>query len=103
MSKLTIKQVCERENLSPVYVRRSLLKGKLVGEKELIATNTERWLIDEAEVDRWRATRANSGARKDGRNKFNLYATPRELKALKALLKANDLDVPLKRANQPKS
>ena len=100
MPELSIKQICTKYNLSPVYVRRSLLNGKLHGRKVEIMNNTFKWLIDEDEVKRWRSTRSNSGRRKDGRNKFNLYATSKELEQLKKVLKENNVELPLRRSNK---
>lgn len=101
--ELSIKQICSKYNLSPVYVRRSLLKGTLTGRKIEIMNNTFKWLIDEDEVKRWRASRSNSGARKDGRHKFNIYCSDKEYAQLKKVLKDSNLQLPLRRANPPKS
>jgi hypothetical protein len=101
--KLSIKEICDEFDLSPVYVRRSLLKGKLNGEKVQIMNNTEKWVVPLSEVERWRKTRSNSGARKDGRNKFTIYCTPSEYKKLRKVLGDNGLSLPLSRSNPPKT
>jgi len=104
MSKqYSIKEVCAELDLSPVWVRRALLQGKLAGHKVEIATNTFKWLIDEEELAKWRKNTKSAGARDDGRNKFNIYATPAEYKKLVKLLSENELSLPLRRANKPRS
>ena len=102
MSELSIKQICSKYNLSPVYVRRMLLKGKLHGRKIEIMNNTYKWLIDEKEVERWRNSTSNSGRRKDGRTKYNIYCSKKEYEQLKKLLKEEQLSTPVRRANPPK-
>ena len=100
--ELSIKEICSKYKLSPVYVRRSLLNGKLSGRKIEIMNNTFKWLIDEDEVIRWRNTRSNSGKRKDGRNKYNIYCSKKEYEQLKKVLKENELQTPVRRSNLPK-
>ena len=101
--KLSIKEICNKFDLSRVWVRRALLQGKLKGEKIKIAEKTYKWVVDEEEVMKWRQRSSKAGRRKDGRTKYNFYATSEEMKAVKELLDKNSLETPMKRANPPKT
>ena len=103
MSKmLSIKEVCKEYNLSEVYVRRMILKGKLQSTKVEIATNTFKHLIDVAEVERWRKSSHHNGGvrRSDGRNKYTIYGTEEEIAKLYELIGSNKLETPIKRSNE---
>jgi len=99
--KLSIKQICEEYELSPVYVRRAISKGKLqVSERVLIAKNTEKILVERNVVEAWRKRSERHSPRIDGRNKYILYATSEELEALK---KSAGLELNVLRANLKKN
>jgi hypothetical protein len=98
---LSIKDVCVRYELSPVYVRRMIQKGVLKTTKVEIAKNTFKHLIAEADVDAWRAASRNS-KREDGRSKYVLYATEREIEELGLILETNNIQTPIARANKVK-
>lgn len=99
---LSIKEVCDREGLSPVYVRRMIQRGKIETTKVEIAKNTFKHLIAVEEVERWRKSLAGGNRRADGKSKFNLYATPEEIEALQKLLNENQVSIEIKRANKVK-
>lgn len=84
----TIKELAAAKNHSDVYIRRSILQNKLKAIKEPIAEGSEtmRWIINEKDYQAWRAESGNRAMRKDGRKKYNLYATPSEFAELNELL-----------------
>lgn len=101
MKEYDLKETCNMLGLSPVYVRRMILQGKLKSRKVEIATNTYKHLISEDEIKRWRGTIKGTGIRRreDGRNKFNIYCSPDEFDKLQKLLKEQKLETPFVRAN----
>lgn len=103
MNKLSIKQVCNKFQLSEVYVRRMILQGKIATEKVLIANNTYKHMIEEDEVIRWRSSTKGSGSkRSDGRNKYTLYGSKAEIESLQKLLNESKAPLPLVRSNAKK-
>jgi hypothetical protein len=97
---LTLKQAVAQSGLSMIYIRRAINEGKLPASKEQIgSTKVYRNVIKVADFEAWRASRGTRSRREDGRNKFDLYATPEEYETLAELCKANDLECPIKRSN----
>ena len=100
---LTIKQVCAEYALSQVYVRRMIQKGKIKTTKVKFNANQFKHIIAREEIEKWRATASTRARRADGRNKFTLYATPAERVILQNLLEEGKLELPVVRANPPKT
>ena len=102
--ELSIKDVCEEYNLSQVYVRRSILKGKLKSHTITIAKNTTKHMMFREDVEAWRSLVGEGGSRRDdGRNKYNVYCTQEEYEKLQSLLEETHLELPIQRSNPPKS
>ena len=102
-TKLSIKEVCSKYNLSEVYVRRMILKGKLLSEKVEIAANTYKHMIAVDEVERWRKASKGAGSRRDDkRNKFTIYATPDEIAKVQKLIENAKIESPIVRSNAKK-
>lgn len=100
---LSIKDVCEEYNLSPVYVRRMILKKKIKTTKQPMNDGKQyKHMIARSEVERWRKQTSAHTMRTDGRNKYNIYCTKSEFTKLQKLLQDNNLKTPLVRANPPK-
>lgn len=99
---LTIKEAAAEFALSPVWIRRMVHQGKLdvirvqVGESKVERIEIARKSIEVRAL-------GSKSRRDDGRNKFTLYATPEEFDALTAALAKAKLEVPVARANPPKS
>jgi hypothetical protein len=87
IAMLTIKDICKRWELSPVYVRRAITNGTLPARKELVPGNqtTMRNVVTEEDALAWRA-KSGHNKRDDGRNRFLLYATAEEAAQLGALV-----------------
>jgi hypothetical protein len=52
---MTAQQICAKHDLSPVYVKRALQRGWLLGHKVLMpGTKVMQWVVEVEEVDRWR-------------------------------------------------
>ena len=98
----SIKAAAAVLGLSEVYVRRMIQSGKLETTKVQVG-DTEVWRheISEETLAAWRKDAGAHTARIDGRNKFVLYATAEELKAIQALFVANKITAPIERANTP--
>ena len=105
MSKeYSIREICKKYNKSSVWVRRALLQGKLKGHKVQIGSKTFKWLVKEEDLVNWRKSITTSpGRRSDGRNKFVIYCTKVEYNELVEVLKTNNLNLPLRRANLKKT
>lgn len=88
---LTIKDVCERYQLSPVYVRRMILQGKIPTTRVEIGRNTFRHEMKEEDILHWRS-QSQHNRRKDGRNRYILYSNHVELDKLQSLIQ-NDPEV----------
>lgn len=99
---LTIKEAAAEFGLSPVWIRRMVHQGKL----EVIRVQVGDSKVERIEIARKSIEVRALGSRTrrdDGRNKFTLYATPEEHTKLIELLAANGIEVPIARANPPKS
>lgn len=102
-ANLTLKDVVAESGLSPVYVRRAILEGKLPSKKVQVgSTKVVRHEIMRADFETWRKGVGTHTRRADGRSKFALYATPEEFAKLQKLIEANKLETPVERAHQPK-
>ena len=67
VTMLTVVQICERCDLSPVYVKRALQHGWLEGEKRLMSgTQVEQWVAAEPVVEAWRKSCESHKASKSG-------------------------------------
>lgn len=99
---LSIKDVVEQFELSPVYVRRMIQHGKIKTTKVEIGKNTFKHMIEKAEIERWRAESVTHSRRADNRSKFVLYATTEELEAIQNLLSENNIEAVINRANKVK-
>lgn len=95
-----IKDVCKILELSEVYVRRMVLKGKIVSRKIEIRTNTYKHLITGQTLIDWRAGLQGHNKREDGRSKYTMYAKPEELAEIQALLDEKHNEAIIKRANE---
>lgn len=101
---LTLKEVVEMSGLSPVYVRRAILTGKLASTKVPVGdTAVLRHEIALADFEAWRASTGTRGRRSDGRSKYTLYGTPEEVAAIEEILQAHEFTTPLKKAPVYKS
>jgi hypothetical protein len=97
---LTLKQAVAQSELSMIYIRRAINEGKLPATKEQIgSTKVYRNVIKVSDFEAWRASRGTRTRREDGRNKFDLYATPDELEKLANLCKEHNIECPIKRSN----
>lgn len=103
-NKLSIKDVCEQFELSPVYVRRMIQRGEIKTELVPVSegSKTTKHMIDQEEIIRWRASKANRSTREDGRSKYVLYANADEIKAIESLLETNAIEAIVVRANKVK-
>jgi hypothetical protein len=98
------KEVMKLTGLSQMRINGAVRDGKLRSHMEpLNDTKTEHRMFDPADVAEWRANTATHSRRADGRGKFTMYATPEELEAVNKVLKANELEVPIQRANKVKA
>jgi len=98
-----IKDVCKKFDLSEVYVRRMILKGKIQTTKIEIRTNTFKHMITEEEILRWRASVSSRSRREDGRSKFSLYSTLEEFEKIQTLLSENGIESIVQRTNKVKN
>jgi excisionase family DNA binding protein len=101
---LSIKEVCEQENLSEIYVRRMIQKGKIETTKVPLEGHKGgfKHMITEEEVIRWRKE-SNHSRRTDGRSRYVLYGTTEEIEELGKLVTKDDLGVIIQRQNKVKS
>jgi len=97
-----IKDVCRLLDLSMVYVRRMILKGKIQSRKVEIGNNTYKHMILGSEIIRWRTDVGNRSRREDGRSKFTLYSTKEEFVRIQELLKQEDIQSLIQRPNKVK-
>lgn len=96
---LTLKEVVEMSGLSPVYVRRAILTGKLPSTKVPVGdTAVLRHEIALADFEAWRKGTGHRGRRTDGRGKYTLYGTPEEVDAIKALIAEANAHVSIAKA-----
>ena len=96
---LTLKEVVEMSGLSPVYVRRAILTGKLPSTKVPVGdTAVLRHEIALADFEAWRKGTGHRGRRSDGRGKYTLYGTPEEVDAIKALIAEANANVSIDKA-----
>lgn len=87
----TIRQTAQQMNVSEMYVRKLIKEGKLQSSLEVIpGTKIERHNISEASIIAFQKRASNRSSRDDGRNKFTLYATPKELEAIFKAINASD-------------
>ncbi len=103
--KLSIKDVCDRYELSSVYVRRMIQRGEIKTELVPLSegSKTMKHLIAVEEIERWRASKgSNRSNREDGRSKFTLYANAEEYEAIMKLLEENQIESIVVRANKVK-
>lgn len=101
---LTIKEASLEFGKSECWIRRMVHQGKLNDIKRVNVGDTKVKRIELSRAELSKRLSSNSRTqRKDGRNKFTLYATPSEIEALTQLLEANEIAVPIARSNPPKS
>jgi hypothetical protein len=101
MQNYSIKQASSLLGLSEVYIRRMIQLGKLETTKVAISDNVWRHEISEEVLNVWRNKAVQRTQRKDGRNKFVIYANAAELAKLQSLLETNQMNLPLERSNKP--
>ena len=99
---LSIKDVCKLLDLTEVYVRRMILKGKIETTKLEIHKNTYKHMITREEVNRWRSSVSGRSRREDGRNKFTLYGTSEEIEQIRKLLEEGKIESVIERSNKVK-
>ena len=96
---LTLKEVVEMSGLSPVYVRRAILTGKLASTKTPVGdTAVLRHEIALADFEAWRANTGTRGRRSDGRGKYILYGTPEEIATIEAMIAQANANVSIAKA-----
>lgn len=98
---MDFNKVVEYTGLSPVYIRKSISKGKLIpSSKEPINSNPNhfKYMFKRETVDAWRSQSSNHG-RSDGRNKYTVYCNSGEYKDLTS--KFPELEI--KRSNPSKN
>jgi hypothetical protein len=96
---LSLKEVVEMSGLSPVYVRRAILTGKLASTKVPVGdTAVLRHEIALADYEAWRAGTGVRGRRSDGRGKYTLYGTPEEVAAIEAMIAQASANVSIAKA-----
>jgi hypothetical protein len=92
---LDIIEAAEFLNYTPQYIR-ALVRTKKIKTTQIPIVEGARVLkhiITMEELKRFQATRGTRTRRKDGRNKFILYARPQEYPKILKALKAADLEV----------
>ena len=99
----TIKEALEISGMDNPYFRKLIYDGKIEAIKSAIpGTKIERYLVSRESLAAY-MSKSKHNSRRDGRNKFILYATPAEFEALTKLLEKGKLDLPLARANVKKT
>lgn len=87
---MTVVQICERFDKSPVYVKRALQNGWLPGHKRLMeGTKVPEWVAKVEDVEAWRKS---CEAHKTPKSRF--AGTPRQIAEVKDYLanaKAEDV------------
>jgi uncharacterized protein (DUF111 family) len=96
----SIKEARKELNLSEVYIRRMIQQEKLNTTKVAISAEVWKHMISEEDLLAWRKNSNQRSIREDGRNKFVIYANADELAKIQQLLKANNINSPLERANK---
>lgn len=102
MSKAySIKEAAAKLNLSEVYIRRLISQKKLATTKVQLSESVFKHMISEDDVEKLNNKHLSSKTqRKDGRNKYTLYATLDELKIINDYFSKNNINVIIERTNK---
>jgi len=96
----TLKEAAAFLALSEMRVRKAIRAGDLKSHLEPVSADsiTQRHIIKFEDIQAWRSNVGTRvGARKDGRTKYNLYATEAEIVRIRKMIATEKLETPLAR------
>lgn len=102
---MTIKQIMNEFNLTHVYVSRAVQKGWLKPVEKIRINNKGnqfKYVVKRTVVMAWRKRCDSKARRTDGRRKYNLYGTQKEIEQFLAWKKEHNIEMPTKLANPGK-